>query len=337
GVDAGSAYAFGRNEGGADNWGQAAQLAGNGVESQDHFGWSVAISGTQAVVGAPGDDDKGPDAGAAYRFNGAANWAQTAKLLGAQTSAGDNFGRSVAASGNYAFIGAPYNDLGGDDAGAAFLFNQIGQTSLVVNYNAQDGDNFGATVSIDGDYAVVGAPGANPFGDNSGKAYVYLIVNQGLALVGQLTDGGGQANDALASSVAISNRIVLVGIPQDDNGSELNRGSVYFYEGLCVDDNTAVRPRTDEDDQVLLKGLDVQCFPVPFSDNLTIMVNSADVDVQISILNALGQEISQLNQGNQVAPGQYQWQAGKAQPGMYFVRVSAGGLVQTKPVVLARN
>ncbi|MBL7805636.1 MAG: HYR domain-containing protein [Saprospiraceae bacterium] len=337
GADAGSAYAFGRNEGGADNWGQAAQLAGNGVESQDHFGWSVAISGTQAVVGAPGDDDKGPDAGAAYRFNGAANWAQTAKLLGAQTSAGDNFGRSVAASGNYAFIGAPYNDLGGDDAGAAFLFNQIGQTSLVVNYNAQDGDNFGATVSIDGDYAVVGAPGANPFGDNSGKAYVYLIVNQGLALVGQLTDGGGQANDALASSVAISNRIVLVGIPQDDNGSELNRGSVYFYEGLCVDDNTAVRPRTDEDDQVLLKGLDVQCFPVPFSDNLTIMVNSADVDVQISILNALGQEISQLNQGNQVAPGQYQWQAGKAQPGMYFVRVSAGGLVQTKPVVLARN
>ena len=340
GIDAGAAYVMGRNTGGADNWGQAAKLTGNGIESNDHFGQSVAISGNNAVVGAPGDDDKGAEAGAAYRFNrnqgGADNWGQTAKLLGTQTQAGDEFGHSVAASGQYAVVGAPYNDLGEEDAGAVFLFNSIGQTSFAVNYNGENGDHFGSSVSIDGDYVAVGAPGDDPFGDNSGKVYVYLIVDQGLAQVGQLTDGGGQANDELGFSVAISNRIVLTGIPNDDSGSEINKGSVYFYEGLCADAD-ASRPRTDNDDVVQMKGLDVQCFPVPFSDNLTITVNTSAADVQISILNALGQEVTQLNQGNLVAPGHYQWQAGKAQPGLYFVKVTAGDLVQTKSVVLARN
>ncbi|HNE30118.1 MAG TPA: T9SS type A sorting domain-containing protein, partial [Saprospiraceae bacterium] len=313
---------------------------GNGIESNDHFGHSVAISGNNAVVGAAGDDDKGAEAGAAYRFSrnqgGADNWGQVAKLLGTQTQAGDEFGHSVAASGQYAVVGAPYNDLGEEDAGAVFLFNSIGQTSFAVNYNGENGDHFGYSVSIDGDYVAVGAPGDDPFGDNSGKVYVYLIVDQGLAQVGQLTDGGGQANDELGFSVAISNRIVLAGIPNDDSGSEVNKGSVYFYEGLCADAD-ASRPRTDNDAVVQMKGLDVQCFPVPFSDNLTITVNTSAADVQISILNSLGQEVTQLNQGNLAAPGQYQWQAGKAQPGLYFVRVTAGGLVQTKPVVLARN
>ncbi len=339
GADAGSAYVFGRNTGGADNWGQAAQLNASDGEANDNFGHSVALSGNNAVVGAPGDDDQGAESGAAYRFNrnqgGADNWGQVSKLHGAQTLAGDKFGSSVAASGPYALVGAPFNDLQGSDAGAAFAYNQYGQMSLIVNPFGAANDHFGASVAVDSAYAVVAAPGDDPFGEGSGKGFVYLLVDQGWALVGQLSDGSGAAGDGLGTSAAMSSRTVLMGSPFDQNGSAASRGSASFFEGLCSDDSA--RQRTDEGAEVAVPGLDVQVFPVPFSETLTIQVGTGASDVRISVLNTLGQEVVTLHEGQATAQGRYEWQAGKAQPGLYFVRVQAGNLVQTKPVVLARN
>ncbi len=339
GADAGAAYVFGRNTGATDNWGQAAQLIASDGEANDNFGQSVAIDGENVVIGAPGDDDQGAESGAAYRFNrnqgGADSWGQVAKLHGAQTLAGDKFGSSVAISGGFTLVGAPYNDLTGDDAGAAFAFNPHGQMTLLTNPYSHPGDHYGAAVAIDGEYAVVSAPGDNPFGDNSGKAFVYLLIDQGFALVGQLTDGGGAAGDALGTSAAISNRTVLLGAPFDQYGNAAHWGSVVFFEGLCSDDSA--QPHLGDEPEVTLAGLDVRVFPVPFSETLTIQVNTDAAKVQISILNTLGQEVARLNEGQTNGQGRYEWQAGNIQPGMYFVRVQAGQLVQTKPVILVRD
>ena len=76
------------------------KLPANDAARNDHFGWSVAIDGDTVVVGAYGDGSK---SGSAYLFlttDGGATYGQVAKLTAADAAAGDEFGRSVAISGD---------------------------------------------------------------------------------------------------------------------------------------------------------------------------------------------------------------------------------------------
>ena len=84
---------------------QLAELKGSDTLTGDAVGVSVAISGTTAVVGAPGS---AKDAGRAYVFTEtAAHWNEVAELKGSDTVAGDFFGYSVAISGTTAIVSAP--------------------------------------------------------------------------------------------------------------------------------------------------------------------------------------------------------------------------------------
>ena len=68
GSSSGSAYIFGRNEGGTDNWGQVAKITASDPAAQDYFGYAVAMSGDVALVGAYDDDDSAYNTGSAYIF-----------------------------------------------------------------------------------------------------------------------------------------------------------------------------------------------------------------------------------------------------------------------------
>ncbi|MCH7922841.1 MAG: FG-GAP repeat protein [Nitrospinae bacterium] len=125
--DSGSAYVFGRNQGGTDNWGQVAKLTALDGAPVDRFGRSVAIAGETVVVGALGDDDAGGASGSAYVFGrnegGADNWGQVAKLTASDAAGDDIFGFSVAIAGETVVVGASFNDhAGGTDAGSAYVF-----------------------------------------------------------------------------------------------------------------------------------------------------------------------------------------------------------------------
>jgi len=74
----GSAYVFVRS---GAVWTQQAKLLPAEAESSDHFGWSVALQGDRALIGAWGDDDAAPVGGAVYEFTRANGvWSETAKL-----------------------------------------------------------------------------------------------------------------------------------------------------------------------------------------------------------------------------------------------------------------
>src|SRR5262245_44026716 len=131
--------------------GEAKLVAGDAAE-RDEFGWSVAISGDTAIVGArAGDNDSLLDTGAAYVFvlNGNA-WAQQAKLVASDASTHDAFGYSVAISGDTAVVGEPVNDP--IDAGSAYVFVRQGtvwaQEAKLVALDAAASDWFGYSVSI---------------------------------------------------------------------------------------------------------------------------------------------------------------------------------------------
>jgi hypothetical protein len=105
-----------------------AKLLADDGEANDGFGFSVAISGDRVIVGAHGDSGpNGTDSGSAYLFeeiNGV--WVQQAKLTASDGAANDEFGSSVAISGDVAIVGAPGNDGDGSAAGSAYVFRYNG-------------------------------------------------------------------------------------------------------------------------------------------------------------------------------------------------------------------
>ena len=120
GNDAGAAYVFKRT--GTNSWDSSTKLTAPDAQAGDRFGYSVAISGDYVVVGAHLEDAEGDGAGAAYvfRLTGANSWDTGAKLTTRDAKVGDNFGASVALSGDYIIVGAPAGGL--FNAGAAYVF-----------------------------------------------------------------------------------------------------------------------------------------------------------------------------------------------------------------------
>ena len=68
GTERGQVYAYAKDEGGADGWGEAQRLRASDGRNEDHFGVSIAISGSYVVAGATGYDGAGTERGAAYVF-----------------------------------------------------------------------------------------------------------------------------------------------------------------------------------------------------------------------------------------------------------------------------
>jgi len=150
----------------------------------DNFGISVAIFGDTAVIGAYVDDHAGGvNAGAAYVFVHAGGmWTEQAKLTASDAAADDGFGIAVAVSGDTAVVGAWANDhTGGTDAGAAYVFVRAAgvwtQQAKLTASDAAANDQFGASVAVFGDTAVIGAYfGDAPGAANAGATYVFPAV-----------------------------------------------------------------------------------------------------------------------------------------------------------------
>ena len=210
------------------------------TSASDQFGRSVAISGNYAIVGAFGEDDAGgTDSGKVYIFN-----VTTGALVHTldnpnpySTSAADRFGYEVAISDNYAIVSAYLeDDSGGTSSGKAYIFNVT--TGALVhtldNPNAYDtsaSDNFGWSVAISGNYAIVGAPGEDEAsGSNSGKAYIFNVTTG--ALVHTLDNPnayGTNANDYFGSSIAISGNYAIVGTYNEDDAGGTDSGKAYIF------------------------------------------------------------------------------------------------------------
>ncbi len=152
----------------------------------DDFGYSVAISGNTAIVGAHGNDDVGLESGSAYLFD-ITTGNQLAKLTASDAAARDWFGRSVAISDNTAIVGAY-----GDGGGSAYLFDITtgNQLAKLTASDAATDDLFGYSVAISGNTAIVGACFDDDAGDWSGSAYLFEGVPEpatlGLVLLGGL-------------------------------------------------------------------------------------------------------------------------------------------------------
>ena len=254
--DTGRAYVFTQTTTG---WHQAATLVAPGSPAAalyGYFGAAVAVSGSTVVVGAPGYDNA---AGAAYVYSKqASGWHRTAELVGSGTTAGDDFGLSVAISGDTVVAGAAGHD---NDAGAAYVFTKGAsgwhQTAELVDPRMQESDTFGDSVAISGktllvcarlqgyvfDHEVswhrvaVLAPTNGYSCDISGSVAVLGFFDQDQAPVFAKTASGWHRaavlaqpgtgdQDSFGLSVAVSGNTVVVG----GGGPADSPGVVYVYQ-----------------------------------------------------------------------------------------------------------
>ncbi len=234
GLDAGSAYVFQRS---GTVWSQQAQLAAGDPGSGDSFGTSVALSGNTAVVGVNFDDTTaGTNAGSAYVFlRTGVVWSQQAKLTADGAEAGDSFGNSVSLSGNTALVGAYGDDTAaGGGVGCAYVLVRSGSTwsqqaKLTVT-DGSPGDEFGCSVALNENTAVVGAQRDNTGGGtDAGSAYVFQRSGTVWSQEAQLTAADGAAGDFFGSSVALSGQTALVGARFDDTVAGSDAGSAYVF------------------------------------------------------------------------------------------------------------
>ncbi len=229
GDGSGSAYIFVRS---GTAWSQQAKLTASDGAASDWFGYSVAISGDTAIVGAYGDDDNGDLSGAAYIFTRTGTaWSQQAKLTPGDGAGGDQFGCFVAIDGDTVIVGAYGDDDKGNDSGAAYAFVRAGTSwSQQAKLTAIDGaalDSLGTTVDISGDTAVISAHGDDDCGDGSGSAYVFVRNGTSWSQQARLTPNDGATLDAFGFA-AVSGDTVIVGAHNDDDKGD-SSGSAYIF------------------------------------------------------------------------------------------------------------
>ena len=233
------------------DWDTETKIVASDAAAGDSFGYSVSISGDYAIVGAYGNDDGGSGSGSAYIFRkdtGTGTWDSGTKIVASDAAAGDGFGRAVAISGDYAIVGARGNDDGGNNSGSAYIFRRYGAVGTnnwqhekkLTASDAAAGDSFGYSVSISGDYAIVGAYGNDDGGTNSGSAYIFHRTGTGNSL--NTWDSGLKIQhtnpytwDRFGQSVAIDGDYAIVGTDVPNASSS---GTAHLFRRTTTGSNT---------------------------------------------------------------------------------------------------
>ena len=277
---AGAAYVFVRS---GTSWSQEAYLKASNPDPYDVFGRAVAISGDTVVIGARQEGSKATGvngdqsdnsvltSGAAYVFRrSGTSWSQEAYLKASNTGWGDQFGYSVAVSGDTIVVSAPVEDgcatgvngTGDGDgcfaSGAAYLFHRSGSSWSQLAYlkasNTEAYDGFGSSVAVSGDKVVVGATeeASGAFGvdgdqlDNSvpssGAAYVFIRAGATWEHRAYLKASNPDGEDRFGYSVAASGDTLIVSArgerssatgvngDQGDDSANLSGAAYAFYQ-----------------------------------------------------------------------------------------------------------
>ncbi|HHE37467.1 MAG TPA: T9SS type A sorting domain-containing protein [Candidatus Cloacimonetes bacterium] len=384
GFMSGSAYIFWRN---GSNWSEQAKLTASDGDDWDRFGYSVSISGDYAVIGAYRDDDNGDESGSAYIFqrNGG-SWTEQAKLTASDGDAGDWFGRSVFIDEDYALIGVEEDEDNGEESGSAYIFHRndsswTEQAKLTASDGAAD-DHFGESVSIDGDYALIGAYGDYDNGMNSGSAYIFqrnssswieqdkltasdgaahddfgfsVSINGDYAVIGahgdddngsvsgsayifkrngsswieqdKLTASDGAAHDVFGFSVSINGDYAVIGAHcNDDNGEYSGSAYIFINDGLAIDEITG---------NAIINTSMAGNFPNPFNAMTNIEFNiRKETSAILTIYNMKGQTLERavFGKGHHI----YEWNAENCCSGVYYYTLESGNYSETKKMILLK-
>ena len=146
----------------------------------------------------------------------------------------DRLGSAVALNEQHAVIGAPTNEFKGDSSGSAIIYarsgDQLQPIVQLIAYDAVIGDLFGTAVAINNDQVLIGAPGCDDQGNNSGAAYIFQNTENGWVEICKLTANASQAGDLFGSAVALDGNFALVGAPTASTFNTSSPGFAVLFQ-----------------------------------------------------------------------------------------------------------
>jgi len=226
---------------GPGDWVEVKKITAPDAAAEDQFGIGLDFEGDTLVVGAPLDDDGGPNSGSVYVFErnlgGPDNWGLVQKIRAQETqTAGDQFGVSLSLHGDMLAIGA-YEDTPRPwmRSGSAYIFYRDAtqpepwyQVAKRFPDHAVNGDRYGWDVALNDGLLLVGDPGDN---GSTGAAFLYnrdTLGEDSWGLVGKLVPSDAYLVNETGRSVAVSPHIAFIGAPSAMAGSN-RKGAVYVY------------------------------------------------------------------------------------------------------------
>jgi len=215
----GSAYVF-RHDG--DHWVEEAKLLSPDPRISELFGYAVAIREGTVIVCSPQDNVSAPGNGAVYLFeHNGAEWDSTAVITASNPEYCYGFGWACSWSDDRMIIGAANHSGAGMWAGAAYVFRLDGdvwiEESMLLASDGVESANFGTSVSISGDRALVGAPRQWVSGMCTGAAYIFRHDGSGWMEEAVLTGADAGHNQEFGEWVAIEGDVALVAKPLNPN------------------------------------------------------------------------------------------------------------------------
>ena len=211
-------------------WTQQQKLLTSDGTFGDCFGFTIALDGDTALIGAFGDSTQG-DIGSAYIFTRTGTtWTQQAKLFPTSGGYYDFFGYAVALDDDTALIGAPGSQFNPPYPGAAYIFTRTGTTwtqqAKLIPDDGNDGDYFGNSVALDGDTALIGSE----YWSGTGSTYVFTRTGTSWTQRTKITPYDGINGEMFGYSLSLEGTTCLIGAPMDDDNGGAS-GSVYVYTG----------------------------------------------------------------------------------------------------------
>jgi hypothetical protein len=259
-IGQGAAYVFVKPASGWSHVSPPLQLTATRGQANEFFGESVAVSGNEVFVGAPGRKiGRHAAQGAVDVFalsrSRTAGPTQIAELTASDGQADDALGISVAVSGQSVLAGADLHRVGAVQQGAAYIFvrpphgwSDAHETAKLTAGQGQGGELFGRIVAIWHGTAVVGAPGHEGVAAEEGAAYVFVEPASGWAgslnPTAQLAASDPGKDDEFGGALAISEGVIAAGAPGHTTGKRTEQGAGYIFAKPTTGWDTATE--TDE-------------------------------------------------------------------------------------------
>lgn len=233
GNKSGSAYVYAES-GGVYSFEQ--KLTASDEASNDEFGSSVDISGTRIVVGAQKNDDGGESSGSIYVFDLSGTWTEVTKLIAFDDAAQDRYGFSVGVADGSLLTGSRLDDDAGINSGSVYFYDlDTGTWTLDLKSSDNDmiddptEDNFGSSVSLSWDNALVASYRDDDFGASSGSVRFYGFDGSQWQDFGKVYASAPDQSDNFGLKTAISGNVAVIGaLGDDDKGN--NAGAAYIFE-----------------------------------------------------------------------------------------------------------
>ncbi len=211
----------------------------------DEFGRAVATDGNTLAVGAWGNDEGAADPendpisgdGAVSVFlRTGATWAQQQRILPSGLDKYDEFGWSVALSGDTLVVGSPGEDtlIGGSESGSVYVFTRSAgvwtEQQKLLGSNVGVNSRFGYAVAVEGDTLIASAPRENVDGvSRAGSVYVFTRSGSTWTQQARLKVAGAVADDILGTSVDLSGNYAVIGAEAADTPTGADAGAAYVF------------------------------------------------------------------------------------------------------------